>query len=134
MDLRRLRIGEWLMAAAGVALLAVLVADGDVSVIRVVLAAIALAGIAVVPVVAGAPTAAPGVAYEALVLLGGLVGLVLCLAGGLWGALAAVAGLCAASLVAMRDERLSRGGKLTDATGRPVESAPVPEQLPAPRA
>lgn len=36
-------------------------------------------------------------------------------------------------LVAMRDERLSRGDQLTDATGVPVDSAPVPEDLPAPR-
>ncbi|HYI37742.1 MAG TPA: hypothetical protein VEX39_14100 [Thermoleophilaceae bacterium] len=134
MDVRRLRIGEWLMAVAGVALLAVLVADGDVSVTRVVLAALAVAGVAAVPVVAAARTAAPGVAYEALVLLGGLIGIVFCLAGTLWAPLVAVLALCAACLVAMRDERLSRGDRLTDSTGKPVEVAPAPEELPAPRA
>jgi hypothetical protein len=35
-------------------------------------------------------------------------------------------------LVAMRDERPSRGDRLTDGTGAPVDSAPVPERLPAP--
>jgi hypothetical protein len=46
----------------------------------------------------------------------------------LLGALTVLAG----SLLAMRDERLSGPERPTDATGRPVESQPEPERLPAP--
>ena len=99
------------------------------------------------PLVAVARTAAPGVAYEALVLLGGIVAVVLCvvrlvdvprdglsLEAGAWIGLAVAIGLCASCLVAMRDERRSTPDRLTDATGVPVQAAPAPEQLPAPRA
>ena len=50
-------------------------------------------------------------------------------AGGVYLALVASIGMFAGSLLAMRDERLSKRGRLTDATGRPVETAPEPELL-----
>ena len=156
MDLRRLRIGEWLMAVAGAALFAILFVDWYApavsaweafTVIDLLLALLAVAGMATVPLVAGARTAAPGVAYEALVLLGGIIGVVICLVRlidapadglavepGAWLGLALVLALCAGCLVAMRDERRSTSDRLTDATGVPVETAPEPEHLPAPPA
>ena len=134
MDLRRLRTGEWLMAAAGVALLVVVVVHGEVDVASVLLAVLALAAIGTVALVARAGTAAPGVAYETLVLLGSLVGVIVALVAGLWGALAAVLAVAATSLVAMRDERLSTPDRLTDSTGVPVDSAPRPERVDLPRA
>jgi hypothetical protein len=54
-------------------------------------------------------------------------------AGGAWLALLSTAGIIGGALLAMRDERLSRGGRLTDPTGRPVDQAPEVEQLAAPR-
>jgi hypothetical protein len=99
-----------------------------------------------VPVVARNVTASPGVAYEALVLLFSLPCLLICLfrvldspgrgldaAVGAYLGLAAIVGVGVACLVAMRDERLSRPGRLTDSTGVPVASAAEIETLPAPR-
>jgi heme A synthase len=54
-------------------------------------------------------------------------------AAGAWLALLATVAMFAGSLLAMRDERLSKGGRLTDQTGRPVDRAPKPEQLATPR-
>ena len=133
MDLRRLRAGEWLMAAAAVALLAVLVVHGEVDVAPVLLAILALAAIGTVVLVAGAGTAAPGIASESLVLLGSLIGAVVALVAGMWGALVAVLAVTVTSLVAMRDERLSSPGRLTDSTGVPVSAAPQPEHVDLPR-
>lgn len=164
MDLRRLRIGEWAMAATGLALLLSLflrwyeVEANDVmgptkfsgwealSVIDVLLALVALAAIVAVPVVARAHSPSPGITHETLVFLGSIVALLLCLvrlvdaprellvprAGAYLGTLAAL-GLLVSCLIAMRDERLSSAGGLTDATGAPVASAPEIETLPAPR-
>ncbi len=53
---------------------------------------------------------------------------------GAWVALADMPVLLAGSMLAMRDERFSRGDRLTDSTGRPVESQPEIEQIPAPPA
>ncbi len=144
------------MAAAGTALFAVLFMDWyspaasaweAFTVNDVLLALLALAAVATVPLVAMARTAAPGVAYESLVLLAGIVGVVICvvrlidvpddgltLEPGAWLGLVAILGLCASCLVAMRDERRSTADRLTDATGVPVETAPEPEHLPAPPA
>jgi hypothetical protein len=156
MDLRRLRIGEWLVAAAAVVLLVALFlpwyeaggtgASGweSFSVTDVVLALVALAAVAVIPVTARAETASPGIAYDSLLLLGALVTLVITLfrvldppadgvsrGVGAYLGLLAVLGLTASVLVAMRDERLSDPGHPTDPTGVP---APPPEfeTLPAP--
>lgn len=49
-----------------------------------------------------------------------------------WIGLAAAFGVVAGTLLAMRDERLSRPGEHTDATGVPIEAPPEIETLPAP--
>ncbi|MBA3299659.1 MAG: hypothetical protein H0U24_06200 [Thermoleophilaceae bacterium] len=49
-----------------------------------------------------------------------------------WLGLLAVYGVLAGAILAMRDERFSRDGELTDGTGVPVEAAPEIELLPAP--
>ena len=54
-------------------------------------------------------------------------------AAGAWLALLSTVTMFAGALLAMRDERLSKGGRLTDQTGRPVERAAEVEQLAAPR-
>jgi hypothetical protein len=155
-NLRRLRIGEWLMAVAGAALLATLFLDWyspalsaweAFTVIDLLLALLAVAALGTVPLVAGARTAAPGVAYEALVLLGGIVGVLICvlrlvdvpadglsLASGAWIGLIVSLGLCAACLVAMRDERRSTPDRQTDSTGVPVDAQPEPEHVELPPA
>ena len=122
------------MAAAGVALLVVVVVHGEVDVAPVLLAVLGVAAVGILLMVAGAGTAAPGIAYEALVLLGSLAGVVVALVAGLWGALVAVLAVTVTSLVAMRDERLSTPGRLTDSTGVPVDAAPQPEHVDLPRA
>ncbi len=100
------------------------------------LALLALAAVGTVLLVAGAGTAAPGVAYEALVLLGSIAGVVVALVAGLLGE--RLVGRPwpwpRRRLVAMRDERLSTPDRLTDSTGVPVESAPEPEHVDLPRA
>jgi hypothetical protein len=53
---------------------------------------------------------------------------------GAWVALADMPVLVGGAMLAMRDERLSRGDRLTDSSGRPVESQPEIEQVPAPPA
>ena len=122
------------MAAAGVALLVVVVVHGEVDVAPVLLAILGVAAVGTLAMVAGAGTAAPGIAYESLVLLGSLAGVVVALVAGLWGALVAVLAVTATSLVAMRDERLSTPDRLTDSTGVPVGAAPEPEHVDLPRA
>lgn len=107
MDLRRLRIGEWAMAAAGLVLLLSLLLPwyrpsdpssghepggvtgsaplGDMSawdafaVTDVLLALLALAAIAALAVVARAVTPSPGVAYETLTLLVSIPCTIVCL-------------------------------------------------------
>jgi len=122
------------MAVAGVALLVAVVMDGEPSVAYVLLALLGLAAVGTVPLVAFASTAAPGVAYESLVLLGSIIGAVAALVAGRWVALAVVGVLAVTCLIAMRDERRSTPERLTDASGVPVDMAPEPEHLPAPRA
>ena len=53
--------------------------------------------------------------------------------GGVYLALVASVGMFVGTLLAMRDERLSKRGRLTDTTGQPVEAAPEPELLSPPR-
>ena len=54
--------------------------------------------------------------------------------GGIYLALVASIGIFGGSLLAMRDERLSKRGRLTDPTGKPVDAAPEPELLSPPPA
>ena len=155
MDLRRLRAGEWITAAAGLLLLVSLFlpwygtpdASGweSLAAIDVVLAAIAIAAIALLVVTAVQPAPAPPIALDALLALVALAGVVLVLVRvaslpegadsrewGLWLALAGALGVEAGAWIAMRDQRLSKPGRPTDLSGRPVAEHPEVERLPAP--
>ena len=159
MDLRRLRAGEWIAGASGVLLLVALflpwydAAGTDVSafeafaVFDVLLVAIALLGVSLVVVTSSQPSAAVGIALDALVtIIAAVVAIllvfrVLNLPGDLegagraafaWVGLAAAWGVFAGSLLAMRDERLSKPGRPTDSTGVPVDAPPEIETIPAP--
>lgn len=154
MDLRRLRAGEWITGLAGVVLVVSLFLpwyDGAnaweaLTIIDVLLALVGLAAIGLVPLTARETVPAIPLAIEALLAIAAKVAVVLVLlrvispAGdadvreaGLWLALASSVMIAAGSWIAMRDERLSEGDRLTDLTGRPVSSAPEIETLPAPR-
>lgn len=161
MDLRRLRIGEWSVAAAGLVLLVSLflpwysvtgfgAADATAwqafDVIDIALSLLAVGAVGVLLVTAGPSTPSPGIAYQALLCIGAIVGSVLVLfrlldppeAGlsrelGCYLGVVATAGIVVSCLVAMRDERPSADGRLTDSTGVPVAEAPAIETLPAPR-
>ena len=159
MDLRRLRIGEWVAAVSGAVLVASLFlpwytpGGEDVSafeaytVIDVLLLIVGLLGIALLVVTAAERTPAVGVASDALLtLVAGPVFVAAVLraldvpgdlggagrAAFLWIGLAAAFGVLAGALLAMRDERLSKPGRPTDATGVPVAGPPEIETLPAP--
>ena len=130
------------------------------SVLDVVFALAGLLGIAVLVVTATQRTPALPVAVEALLTLVGLAVTALALYRlisipdvaafspdgryrgeffpeqerriGPWLALVGALGLTAGSLLAARDERLSRPGETTDTTGRPVPPPPEIEPLPPP--
>jgi hypothetical protein len=126
MDLRRLRTGEWLAAASGVALLLSLflpwyepelTAWEALAAIDVLLALVAASGVLLAIVTAVQRVPAVPIALAALVTFAGLFGLLLVLfrvidipdgavgrQAGLWLALASVAGVIAGAFVAMRDE------------------------------
>lgn len=147
MDLRRLRTGEWIAAASGLLLIASLFLPwSDVlsgweafSAFDAILALLGIAAVGVVAIVAVARAAGPGVAAECLLTPFALVVALVSLFKitdyddyGAWIALAATLGVLVGVLVGMRDERLSRAGRLTDQTGRPVERPVEVEKLPAP--
>ena len=161
MDLRRLRAGEWIAAVSGALLVVSLFlpwytgtgvevsAFEAYAVVDVLLLAIGLLGIALLVVTAVQRTAAVGVACDALLtILAGVVAVVTVIraaklpgdldaagagrAAFLWIGVAAALGVLAGALIAMRDERLSRPGRHTDATGVPVDAPPEIETLPAP--
>jgi hypothetical protein len=159
MDLRRLRAGEWIVAASGAVVLASLflpwyeggAADFSgweaLSAIDVVVGLIAAAAVALLVVTATQRVPAVPVMMDALVTLAGIVAALLVLirvldlpdgaAGrewGLWLGLAGVLGIVLGGTLAMRDERLSRPGEHTDASGRPAPPPPEPEPIAAPRA
>ena len=119
-----------------------------------VILAVAAVGLAITT--AAEKTVAVPIAYASLLSLAAVVGLILVLvhlgssptpaggvpaetrvdtgtAGGLYLALLASLGILAGALLAMRDERLSRDGRPTDQTGRPLEQAPEIEHLATPR-
>jgi hypothetical protein len=161
MDLRRLRAGEWIAAISGTVLVVSLflpwymAGDADVSafeayaVVDVLLLGTGMLGIALLVVTAVQRTAAVGVASDALLaLVAGIVVIVAAIRaanvpGGLeasgadraafhWIGLVAAAGVLVGAVIAMRDERLSKPGARTDATGVPVDRPPEIETLPAP--
>jgi hypothetical protein len=143
MDLRRLRVGEWLTAVSGVALLASLFlpwygpdsATGweSLTAIDVLLAFVAASGVLLAVVTATQPVPAVPIALSALVSLIGLAGVVLVLlraldipdwAGsrewGLWLGLAGALGIIAGAMLAMREEVLP-GAKSVE-----IEEIPAP--------
>jgi hypothetical protein len=187
MDLRRLRVGEWIAGISGTLLLISLFLpwwslpgdwiglgpagpvegpglDGPGMVTDwtawqifgfadVLLTLLALLAILVFAIVARATAAGPGVAAETLVaplaVVAAIVALVQVLSTpaslevapplaqastepGAWLGLAATLGVLAGLLVGMRDERLSRDGAPTDATGVPVSAPPPVETLAGP--
>jgi hypothetical protein len=156
-DLRRLRAGEWMLAAAGALAVASpflpwyrasgsdLTGWEALSVVDAVLFATGLVAIGVVAFTAEQSTAAAPIAAQALfTLLAGVVCVVvwvrvLKLPDGLdsrevgaWLAVAGAPAMVVAALIAMRDERPSAPGRPTDTTGVPVESQREIETLPAP--
>jgi hypothetical protein len=156
MDLRRLRVGEWIVGACGVLMLVALFAPwyGSPStsaweaftILDVILALLALAALSVPLVTATHRVPAVPLAIESLTALFGLLALVLVLIRvlnlpddlhgrewGLWLGLVAALGIVAGGLVAMRDERRSPGGRHIDLGGVPVSSPREIESLPAPR-
>jgi len=158
MDLRRLRAGEWIAGISGLVLLVALFLPwyGDdagsrsgwesLGALDVVLAVVALAALAIPVVTAAERVPAVPLAHQVLTTLVGMLALVLVLIRvlnlpdwaderdwGLWVALAATLGVVAGGLIAMRDERLTRGERHTDLTGVPVAAQPEIETLPPPR-
>ena len=156
MDLRRLRVGEWIVGACGVLLLVALFLPWygepsstgweSFSVLDLILALLAIAAISVPVVTATHRVPALPLALESLTALFGLLVLLLVLIRvlnlpgeadgreiGLWLGLAATIGIFGGALVGMRDERRSPRGRHTDLTGVPVSSQPEIETLPAPR-
>ena len=157
MDLRRLRAGEWIAGVWGLVLLVALFLpwysdDGgsrtgwqSLGALDLVLAVVALAALAIPVITAQQRVPALSLAHESLTTLVGLLAVVLVLIRvlnmpdwaterewGLWVALAATLGIVIGGLIAMRDERLSRGGRQTDLTGVPISAQPEIERLPAP--
>jgi hypothetical protein len=159
MDLRRLRAGEWITAAAGVVLAVSLflpwytrpgTEGGELTaweafaILDVLLLALAILAVGLLILTAVQPTAAVGIAADALLTLVAAAILVLTLfrvlapPGSLeraeagWLGLAAGLAVLVGTVVAMRDERLSEKGRPTDATGVPVAAPPEIEPLPAP--
>jgi hypothetical protein len=161
MDLRRLRVGEWLTAASGVVLLLSLFlpwygseppATDDVTgwqalaVIDIALALVAACGVLLAVVTATQRVPAVPIALSAVVTLVAIVGAALVVVRaldlpggvegrewGLWLGLAGTAGIVVGGLLGMADERLSPSGGHTDLTGRPVPPPPELETIPAPR-
>lgn len=156
MDLRRLRVGEWIVGACGLLLLIALFLPwyGDPSstaweaftILDVILALLALAAISVPIVTATHRVPALPLALESLIALFGVLGVILVLIRvlnlpgeadsrdiGLWLGFLATIGITAGALVGMRDERRSPRGRHTDLTGVPVSSPPEIETIPAPR-
>jgi hypothetical protein len=156
MDLRRLRVGEWIVGACGVLLLVALFlpwyggpsATGweAFTVLDVILLLLALAAISVPIVTATHGVPALPLAVESLTALFGLLALLLVLIRvlnlpgeadsrdiGLWLGFLATIGVFAGGVVGMRDERRSPSGRHTDLSGVPVSSQPEIETIPAPR-
>ena len=161
MDLRRLRTGEWIAGVSGLVLFVSLflpwydVAGAEVSafeafaVYDLLLVVMAALGISLVVVTSAQKSAAVGIALDGLVtVLAAIVAILLVFrvlnmpgnldaagadrAGFAWVGLAAAFGVFVGSLVAMRDERLSKPGRPTDSTGVPVDAPPEIETISLP--
>jgi hypothetical protein len=116
-------------------------------VIDAVLALIAASAVGLLVVTATQRVPAVPIALDAFVALAGFVAMLLVLVRvlslpggadgrewGLWLGFAGAAGIAAGGMLAMRDERLSRAGRPTDATGRPAPAPREVEALPPPEA
>ena len=180
MEMARLRAGEWIAAASGVVLVVSismpwyevevpphggasgrgiggsldLTAWEVFSVIDVLLLVLGVLAIVLLVVTASQPTAAVGIASDALLtILAGVVASITAirlinlpgalegvdrlgadtgLAASAWLGLAAVFGVLAGCTIAMRDERLSRSGERTDSTGMPISEEPEIPVIPSP--
>jgi hypothetical protein len=158
MDLRRLRIGEWITAGSGICLLVSLFLPWygsssapdtsgwqSLALLDIVLALIAATAVALLVVTAAQRLPAVPLTLNTFVALAGLLAVVLVLVRladlpgdadarewGLWIGLAGALGIAAGALVAMRDERPARPGRHTDLSGRPAPSPPELEAIPAP--
>jgi hypothetical protein len=159
MDLRRLRVGEWITAISGVALLASLFAPWyraedapatsgfeSLALLDIVLALVAAGAVGLWIITAAQRLPAVPLTVNTLLCLGGLLALVLVVVRvldlpddanarewGLWLGLAASLGIVGGSLLAMRDERLSKPGHPTDLSGRPTAARAEIEAISAPR-
>jgi hypothetical protein len=158
MDLRRLRAGEWIAGISGLVLLVALFLPWysddagsrtgwqALGALDVVLALVALFALAIPVVTALQRVPAVPLAHQSLTTIVGMLAGVLVLIRvlnmpdwadgrewGLWVALAAAVGVVAGGLRAMRDERLTRGGRHTDLTGVPVAHQREVETLAPPR-
>lgn len=160
MDLRRLRVGEWVTAGCGLLLgmslflpwyeqtgaggALDLTAWEAFAVLDLLLLLLAALAVGLLIVTAVQPTAAVGIAADALLtLVAGAIAIptvfrLLNPPGDLergpfaWVGLAAVLGVLTGTVLAMRDERLSKPGERTDATGVPMAAPPEVEVFPAP--
>jgi hypothetical protein len=155
MDLRRLRVGEWIVGACGLLLLLALFLPwyGEPSrtaweaftVLDVLFLLLALAALAVPIVTATHRVPAMPLATESLTTLFGLIGLVLVLIRvlnlpgdaserdiGLWLGLVAALGIVAGGLIGIRDERRAPPGRHTDLSGVPVSAPAEVETMRAP--
>jgi hypothetical protein len=143
MDLRRLRTGEWIAGASGMALLASLFVPWydpgslsgweALSALDVLLAFVAAAGVLLPVVTATQQVPAVPIALAAVVTLIGLVGTILVVVRlldipdvasgrewGVWLALAGALGIVAGACVVMREERWPR------ASSPDIETIPTP--------
>jgi hypothetical protein len=161
-DLRRLRVGEWITALAGVVLLVSLFlpwygeADAaaatelsgweSLALLDIVLSLIAAAAVALALITAVQPLPAVPLTWNTFVVFAGMLAVVLVLvrvidlpdgAGardwGLWLGLAGALGILAGALIALRDDRHVSPARYTDLSGRPAPPPREPEAIPAPR-
>src|SRR5215217_1315029 len=157
MDMRRLRAGEWISGVSGLVLLVALFVpwygdDGgsrtgwqSLGALDIVLAVVALAALATPVVTALERVPAVPLAHQSLTTLVGMLAVLLVLIRvvnmpdwaverewGLWVGLAGTLGIVVGGLIAMRDERLTRGERHTDLTGVPVAAQREIETLPPP--
>lgn len=154
MDLRRLRVGEWLAAAGGAALVGSLFLNwyGDgvsgweaFSALDLIFVAVGVFALALALVTAAQATVAVPIAMGSFLTLAGIAATLLALgrvvvlpgaasgrSAGVFIGLGAACALTLGALLAIRDERLSRPGRPTDATGRAARPPELPEPLPPP--
>jgi hypothetical protein len=157
-DLRRLRVGEWITAVAGALLLVSLFlpwySDGGgnetsgfaaLGVIDLVLAVVAVGALAFFVLTACQPLPAVPLAFNVFLVLALFPALLLVVLrvldlpgsaetreAGVWLGLAATAGVALGGWIALRDDRRPKPGRSTDLSGRPVAPPPPVETLPAP--